>query len=85
MEMGIDRCYYRFFLQTLLFQNWNSNIWRIQYNLVYSWMHDFFRDTMVLKRVCPNKYGTFHYLSFNAFKELNISFFENVVWQNRYK
>ena len=58
----------------------NANIWRIQYNVWYSWMKDFSRYDGSQKSL-QNKYGTFHYLSFNAFKELNISFFENVVWQ----
>ena len=58
----------------------NANIWRIQYNVWYSWMQDFSRYDGSQKSL-QNKYGTFHYLSFNAFKEFNISFFENVVWQ----
>lgn len=58
----------------------NANIWRIQYNVWYSWMKDFSRYDGTQKSL-QNKYGTFHYLSFNALKELNISFFENVVWQ----
>lgn len=58
----------------------NANVWRIQYNVWYSWMKDFSRYDGSQKNL-QNKYGTFHYLSFNAFKELNISFFENVVWQ----
>ena len=58
----------------------NANIWRIQYNVWYSWMKDFSQYDGSEKSL-QNKFGTFHYLSFNAFKELNISFFENVVWQ----
>lgn len=58
----------------------NANIWRIQYNVWYSWMRDFSRYDGSQKSL-QNKYGTFHYLSFNATKELNISFFENIVWQ----
>lgn len=58
----------------------NANIWRIQYNVWYSWMQDFSRYDGSQKSL-QNKYGTFHYLSFNALKEFNISFFENVVWQ----
>ena len=58
----------------------NANIWRIQYNVWYSWMRDFSRYDGSQKSL-QNKYGTFHYLSFNALKNLNISFFENVVWQ----
>lgn len=58
----------------------NANIWRIQYNVWYSWMRDFSQYDGSQKSL-QNKYGTFHYLSFNALKNLNISFFENVVWQ----
>ncbi len=58
----------------------NANIWRIQYNVWYSWMKDFSSYDGSQKSL-QNKYGTFHYLSFNALKGLNISFFENVVWQ----
>jgi hypothetical protein len=58
----------------------NANIWRIQYNVWYSWLRDFSRYDGSQKSM-QNKYGTFHYLSFNALKNLNISFFENVIWQ----
>lgn len=58
----------------------NANIWRIQYNVWYSWMRDFSRYDGSQKSL-QNKYGTFHYLSFNALKNFNISFFENVIWQ----
>lgn len=58
----------------------NTNIWRIQYNVWYSWMKDFSRYDGSQKSL-QNKFGTFHYLSINILKELNISFFENIVWQ----
>jgi len=58
----------------------NANIWRIQYNVWYSWMKDFSQYDGSQKSL-QNKFGTFHYLSFNALKGLNISFFENVIWQ----
>jgi hypothetical protein len=58
----------------------NANVWRIQYNVWYSWLQDFSRYDGSEKSL-QNKFGTFHYLSFNALKNLNISFFENVVWQ----
>lgn len=58
----------------------NANVWRLQYNVWYSWMKDFTAFDGRNKSL-QNKFGTFHYLSFNAFKELNISFFENVIWQ----
>ncbi|MBS1636076.1 MAG: hypothetical protein JST26_09185 [Bacteroidetes bacterium] len=58
----------------------NANIWRIQYNVWYSWMQDMSRFDGTQKSL-QNKFGTFHYLSFNAAKEFSISFFENVIWQ----
>ena len=58
----------------------NANIWKIQYNVWYSWMQDFSRYNGQQTSL-QNKFGTFHYLSFNPFKELSVSFFENVVWQ----
>lgn len=58
----------------------NANIWKIQYNVWYSWMQDFSRYNGQQKSL-QNKFGTFHYLSFNPFKQLSISFFENVIWQ----
>jgi hypothetical protein len=58
----------------------NANIWKIQYNVWYSWMTDFSRYNG-LKSSLQNKFGAFHYLSFNPLKALSISFFENVVWQ----
>lgn len=58
----------------------NTNIWRIQYNVWYSWMKDFSQYDGSQKSL-QNKFGTFHYLSFNALKNLNISFFENIIWQ----
>lgn len=58
----------------------NANIWRIQYNVWYSWMQDFSRYNGLQKSI-QNKYGTFHYLSFNALQNLEVSFFENIIWQ----
>ncbi len=58
----------------------SATVWRIQYSVWYSWMKDFSLYDGSEKSL-QNKFGAFHYLSFNAFKELNISFFENVVWQ----
>ena len=57
-----------------------TNVWRIQYNVWYAWMQDFsLYDGS--QRSLQNKYGTFHFLSLNILKELNIGLFENVVWQ----
>ncbi len=58
----------------------NTNFWRIQYNVWYTWMLDVTSANGV-KSQFKNKYGTFHYLSYNIIKELQIGFFENVVWR----
>ncbi len=58
----------------------NTNVWRIQYNVWYTWMHDV-TDAKGIKSNFRNKFGTFHYLSYNIIKELNIGLFENVVWR----
>lgn len=58
----------------------NANIWKIQYNVWYSWLQDFSKYNGLQKSL-QNKFGTFHYLSFNPIKELSLSFFENVIWQ----
>lgn len=58
----------------------NTNIWNIQYNVWYTWMKDL-SNSNGIKSGFQNKYSTMHYLSWNALKELNISFFENIIWQ----
>ena len=58
----------------------NTNIWNIQYNVWYTWMKDITNSGGVQKNF-QNKFATMHYLSWNIIKELNISLFENVVWQ----
>jgi len=58
----------------------NTNIWNIQYNVWYTWMKDI-PNPNSSKSGFQNKYSTMHYLSWNALKELNISFFENIIWQ----
>ena len=56
------------------------NIWRIQYSVWYSWLKDI-RNANRMQDKTLSKYGTFHYLSWNATKNLHISFFENIIWQ----
>ncbi len=58
----------------------NTNIWRIQYNVWYTWMYDV-TNAGGFKSNYTNKFGTFHYLSYNVVKEFNIGFFENIVWR----
>jgi hypothetical protein len=58
----------------------NTNIWRIQYNVWYTVMNDV-TGAGGIQNKYNRKYGTFHYLSYNIVKELNIGLFENVIWR----
>lgn len=58
----------------------NTNIWRIQYNVWYAWMYDASRANG-FKSQLTNKFGAFHYLSYNIVKNFNIGIFENIVWR----
>lgn len=58
----------------------NTNIWRLQYNVWYAWMYDV-TTANGLKSQYKNKFGTFHYLSYNIIKNLNVGIFENIVWR----
>lgn len=57
-----------------------TTIWKLQYTSLFAWMKDWseYGDS---NEVIKGKFGTFHYLSFNAAKWLNISVFEGIVWQ----
>lgn len=58
----------------------NTNIWRLQYNVWYTWMYDISKANGI-KSSFTNKFATFHYLSYNITKELNVGVFENVTWR----
>ena len=58
----------------------NTTIWRIQYNVWYTIMNDV-STADGRKKSFNNKYGTFHYLSYNIIKEINIGLFENIIWR----
>jgi hypothetical protein len=57
-----------------------ANIWKLQYAVWYSWLSDVSQANGI-KSKFSNKYGTFHYLSCNIFKELSVGVFENVIWR----
>ncbi len=58
----------------------NTNIWRLQYNVWYTYMYDV-TNANGLKNNYTNKFSTCHYLSYNILKELNVGLFENVIWR----
>jgi hypothetical protein len=60
----------------------NVNIWKLQYSFWYSAFKDIYNTNGSLSNSL-NKYGTFHYLSYNARPGFNISFFETEIWQGK--
>lgn len=58
----------------------NANLWRFQYNVWYTWMYDV-SDASGIKKNFKNKFGAFHYLSYNIIPSLNVGLFENIVWR----
>lgn len=58
----------------------NTNIWHFQYNVWYTWMYDVGNANGIKSRF-SNKYGTFHYLSYNINKNICVALFENIVWR----
>jgi hypothetical protein len=58
-----------------------TTIWKLQYTSLFTWMYDWSHSAHGVADEFRNKFGTFHYLSFNAAKWLNIGLFESVIWQ----
>ena len=58
----------------------NANIWNIQYSVWYTWMKDL-TNSGGIKNKFQDKFATMHYLSWNVVKEVNLSIYENVIWQ----
>jgi hypothetical protein len=57
-----------------------ARVWHLNYTVLYA-MHQDITAGTGLKADAKNKFGTFHYLSWNLWKRLNIGFFESIVWQ----
>ena len=64
---------YPFFKTTL-------NIWHLQYSFWYSMFQDVYSPNGIRNKPL-NRFGTFHYLSWNVTKNFNISFFETEIFQ----
>lgn len=58
----------------------STTIWKIKYVCLYTWMKDV-TNPSGFKNDFLNKYGTFHYLSWNATKRINVALFESIIWQ----
>jgi len=57
-----------------------TTIWKIKYVNLYTNFKDI-RNTDGDLSKAPDKYGAFHYLSWNVSKRINFSFFESIIWQ----
>jgi hypothetical protein len=56
------------------------NIWKFQYSVWYSMFKDIYSPTGIATNSL-NRYGTFHYLSYNVAPGFNMSFFETVIFE----
>lgn len=59
----------------------NTMLWRFKYTNTYMWLKDIRSDVMEDKTYAT-KYMANHYLSYNVTNNLNLGFFESVVWTN---
>ncbi len=57
-----------------------TRIWHLTYVNLYTVMKDATHPSG-LKKDWLNKYGTFHYLGWNATKRIQIALFESIIWQ----
>jgi hypothetical protein len=57
----------------------STTIWKIKYVNLFTIMKDV--TAAPFKNDSKYKYGTFHYLSWNATKRINIALFESIIWQ----
>ncbi|HLG03719.1 MAG TPA: hypothetical protein VI731_09005 [Bacteroidia bacterium] len=61
-----------------------TTIWRLQYTSLFAWLQDWtnaYGPTGYSAKNFRSKFATFHYISFNAAKWLNLGLFESVIWQ----
>jgi hypothetical protein len=59
-----------------------TSVWHIKYINLYAMLTND-RDNMPsLSKGKEYKYGSFHYLSWDVCKRVNIGFFETIIWQN---
>lgn len=59
-----------------------TTVWHLRYVNLFTNFKDI-RNAEGKPHQFKNKYATFHYLSWNATKRINISFFESIIWQSR--
>ncbi|HTL83299.1 MAG TPA: hypothetical protein VL651_16405 [Bacteroidia bacterium] len=57
-----------------------TTIWKLQYTSLFTWMQDWTNSNGFAKDF-RSKFGTFHYIDFNATKWLNLGVFESIIFQ----
>ncbi len=57
-----------------------TNVWHIQYTNLFTVMQDVEPNAKTTTKNFPIKYGSFHFLTWNASKRFNFSLFEAVIW-----
>jgi hypothetical protein len=58
-----------------------TTVWHIKYVNLWAEFKDMRNTSSGLWSNMDNKYGSFHYLSWNISKRVNLGFFEAVIWQ----
>lgn len=59
-----------------------TSIWKIKYVNLYAQLKDMRNTTSGQWSRMANKYGSFHFLSWDVSKRWNIGFFEAIIWQS---
>lgn len=62
------------------FAKLTANVWKIKYVCLFAWQQDVTAPSG-LRADAKNKFGTFHLLSWNITKRINVNLFEAIVWQ----
>jgi len=60
-----------------------TSVWNIKFINLYTNFKDMSGITSSRWKKMPNKFGAFHYLSFDISKRVNFGFFESVIWQEK--
>lgn len=88
-QLGKDKLFWGNGYRSLFLSDYANNypyalittkIWKLKYTIMYNWMQDAsFTNGIVANNL--NKYGVYHYLSWNINKRINVGFFESIIWQ----
>lgn len=59
-----------------------TSFWKIKYVNLYAMLKDMTNTESGIWRGMENKWGSFHFLSYDVSKRVNIGFFEAILWQH---